>query len=501
MKKISSCLFSLAILVLTVFVFSVDAKAASPTVTPTPSGSPSAMTSQDPLYASNYSFTASVMDVIRGLFGLKRVSDVPDQTSRINLNNNRNNIEKANVNVSTNANNSSQRPSIPTNLRAVAISANQIRLTWNHPWSDVPNSAFGYEIYRNGTKLSVKTSHKYYVDTGLSPNTEYSYYIVAYNGNELRSNPSASVTEWTKLSSPNVVDRQEPFLPTNVRATALSSSQIKITWTASTDDVGVVGYKVYRDGVEIGNTTNTSYTDSGLQPGKDYYYFIRAYDAKGNYSNASAYVTEWTNYANSGTAGTDTQPPSIPTNLRVTPVSSNRMNLSWEASTDNVGVSMYQIYRNGSLLFQVNALNTTDWSTTNPLSPNREYTYYVKACDSAGNCSNPSASVTEWTLSNTTNTTNTTPTTDTQPPSIPSNLTATPLSTNQIRLNWSASTDNVGVDFYRVYRDGIHRMTVYSPGFLDTGLQSGKEYTYKIRACDKVGNCSNDSASVTEWAQ
>lgn len=441
-------------------------------------------------YIDNYSFTASVMDVIRGMFGLKRVSDVPDQAPRSNLNNNRNNIEKADVNVNNNANSSSQRPSIPTNLRAVAISANQIRLTWNHPWSDVPNSAFGYEIYRNGTKLPVKTSHKYYVDTGLLPNTEYSYYVVATNGNERRSNPSASVTEWTKSSSSNVVDRQEPFLPTNVKATALSSSQIKITWTASTDDVGVIGYKVYRDGVEIGNTTNTSYTDSGLQPGKDYYYFIRAYDAKGNYSNASAYVTEWTNYANSGTANTDTEPPSIPANIRVVPVSSSQMKISWSHSVDNKGVSQYRVYRNGLVIASG---YFTEYLDTG-LQPGKAYSYTVRAVDNTGNVSNDSASVTEWTPQVSFSV-------DTTAPTIPSNVVATAVSANEILLRWSASTDNTGVDFYRVYRNGLHRVTVYGTTFSDTGLQSGQEYAYTVRACDKYNNCSNDSASVTEWAQ
>lgn len=82
-------------------------------------------------------------------------------------------------------------------------------------------------------------------------------------------------------------DTTAPAIPSNLQAAAISSSQIDLTWTASTDNVGVTGYKIYRDGTQITTTTNTSYSDTGLSPSTTYSYAVSAYDAAGNESAQS----------------------------------------------------------------------------------------------------------------------------------------------------------------------------------------------------------------------
>lgn len=86
-------------------------------------------------------------------------------------------------------------------------------------------------------------------------------------------------------------DTTPPSPPTGLAATTISSSQINLAWTASTDNVGVTGYKVFRNGIQIGTTTNTSYTDTGLQAGTSYAYTVAAYDAAGNTSGPSTSVS------------------------------------------------------------------------------------------------------------------------------------------------------------------------------------------------------------------
>jgi len=81
-----------------------------------------------------------------------------------------------------------------------------------------------------------------------------------------------------------------PSVPTNLSATAVSSSQINLSWSASTDDVGVAGYKVYRDGVQVGTSSTTSYSDTGLSPNTTYCYTVSAYDATGDESGQSSAV-------------------------------------------------------------------------------------------------------------------------------------------------------------------------------------------------------------------
>ncbi|MGE5527803.1 MAG: discoidin domain-containing protein [Patescibacteria group bacterium] len=173
-------------------------------------------------------------------------------------------------------------------------------------------------------------------------------------------------------------DTQAPTAPTNLVATAVSSSRIDLSWTASTDNVGVTGYKIFRGGVEIDTVTGTTYSDTGLAANTTYSYYVKAFDAAGNISAASN-----TAQATTQSGGGDTQAPTAPTNLAANAVSSSQINLTWTASTDNVGVTGYQIFRDGE---QVGTSATTSYSDTG-LAANTTYSYYVKAYDAAGNVS------------------------------------------------------------------------------------------------------------------
>lgn len=82
-------------------------------------------------------------------------------------------------------------------------------------------------------------------------------------------------------------DTQPPTAPANLAASAAGSSQIDLQWTASTDNVGVTGYQIYRGSTQIDTTTGTTYTDTGLSPNTTYSYYVKAYDAAGNVSTAS----------------------------------------------------------------------------------------------------------------------------------------------------------------------------------------------------------------------
>ena len=90
------------------------------------------------------------------------------------------------------------------------------------------------------------------------------------------------------ITIPKLVDTTAPTVPTSLTATAVSTSQINLSWTASTDNIGVTGYKVYRNGSLIATTTPaTSYQDTGLNPNTPYSYTVSAYDAAGNNSAQS----------------------------------------------------------------------------------------------------------------------------------------------------------------------------------------------------------------------
>jgi chitodextrinase len=178
----------------------------------------------------------------------------------------------------------------------------------------------------------------------------------------------------------------------------------------------------------------------------------------------------------------DTQAPTTPTGLSARTVSASEIDLTWSPSTDNVRVTAYVIYRNDTKLTTVPSSSYQDTG----LAASTAYEYRVQALDAAGNASERSAPRKAKTRS----------APDTQPPTTPAGLQATPVSTSEIDLSWSASTDDSGsVAGYVIYRDGQKLTTVSgtTTTYQDTGLTEGTTYTYTVQALDATGNASNQS--------
>src|SRR3989344_5748408 len=187
-------------------------------------------------------------------------------------------------------------------------------------------------------------------------------------------------------------DTQAPTTPTNLSATAQSSSQINLAWTASTDNVGVTGYRVYRGGTQVASPSTTSYSDTSLSPSTTYSYTVAAVDGAGNISSQSTSAQATTQ----APPPPDTQAPSTPTNLSASAVSSSQINLSWTASTDNVGVTGYRVERcQGSTcttFAQIATPSTNSYNDTG-LTANTTYRYRVRAVDATNNISSYSSIV------------------------------------------------------------------------------------------------------------
>jgi chitodextrinase len=185
-------------------------------------------------------------------------------------------------------------------------------------------------------------------------------------------------------------DTEAPTVPANLTATAISSSQINLTWNASTDNIGVTGYKIFRDSSQVGTSVTTSFSDTGLSASTTYTYTVSAYDAAGNESGQSISVSAITQ-----PPATETHTHTVPANLQATAISSSQIILSWSALTDNIGVIGYNIYRNGT---QLTTTTNTSYSDIG-LSPSTTYNYTVSAYDAAGNESGQSIASSATTLS------------------------------------------------------------------------------------------------------
>ena len=185
-----------------------------------------------------------------------------------------------------------------------------------------------------------------------------------------------------------VTDPVPPSQPTNLTATAIGSNRIDLSWTASTDNVGVNTYTIYRGGMPLASIagTSTAYSDTTGNPSTSYTYTVDAADAAGNHSPLSAAASATT------PPPADSVAPTVPTGVAAAPVGLAGVDVSWTGSTDNVGVVGYTIYRNGSVIGNTDAggLAYSDLTT----SPNTTYSYTVDAFDAAGNHSAQSTSAT-----------------------------------------------------------------------------------------------------------
>lgn len=169
--------------------------------------------------------------------------------------------------------------------------------------------------------------------------------------------------------------------PVNPQLVVLNSGSIQLFWTDNTPDE--MGFEIFRSSTGLAGSYNffkllnqgaTSFTDTGLTPGTTYYYQIRAV----NNTSVSTYAPI------SGTTTIDTQPPTAPQNLIFTNRTLSSITLSWTASTDNTGISGYNIYY-GSTTVPTNSTATT--FTLTGLSGNSNYLITVKAIDLAANLS------------------------------------------------------------------------------------------------------------------
>ncbi|WP_302893363.1 glycosyl hydrolase family 18 protein [Actinomadura luzonensis] len=196
-----------------------------------------------------------------------------------------------------------------------------------------------------------------------------------------------------KVASGGGTDTTAPSVPGNLRSTGVTNTSVSLAWDAATDNVAVTGYEVYRGTTLVTTVTGTTYTDTGLTANTAYTYTVRARDAAGNRSAASAATTATT----TGGTGTDTTPPSVPANLRSTGVTNTSVSLAWDAATDNVAVTGYEVYRGTTLVTTVTGTAYTDTG----LTAGTAYTYTVRARDAAGNRSAASAATTATTTGGT----------------------------------------------------------------------------------------------------
>ena len=173
----------------------------------------------------------------------------------------------------------------PNNVQGLAVDSvtyNSVSISWT---GNTDTDLAGYKVYLDGVLNATLGIQDSYIITSLAQGTSYNIRVTAYDtsGNE---SAFASATEVTAQTS--VQDVTPPTKPTNLSDGLIGSTAIGISWTASTDNVGIDYYRVYVDDiVQSPTTSNTSYTITGLIPDTQYTINVDAVDTSGNFSQLS----------------------------------------------------------------------------------------------------------------------------------------------------------------------------------------------------------------------
>jgi chitodextrinase len=319
-------------------------------------------------------------------------------------------------------------------------------------------------------------------NTASSTNGSHTLSAKAYDA----AGNSGVSTNVSVTVSNTVADTAAPSVPGGLTVGTRTPSTIAFSWTASTDNVGVSGYQIFRNSVLVGTTTLTSFTNTGLAASTTYSLTVAAYDAAGNTSAKSSALQVATQPLPDTTAPTVT----ITSPANHATVSGPSVTFSATAS-DNVGVKSVQ--------FQVDGVNYKSADTASPYQvtldttalTNGSHTLGALAKDAAGN--QGTATILAITVSNLTNPTSTP---DTAPPSVPTGLVDVGLSQTEVGIAWTLSTDDTAVTGYQIFRNSIQIGTTTVGSYTDATVSPGTTYNYSVDAYDGAGNISAHSAAI-----
>ncbi|MEO6876423.1 MAG: fibronectin type III domain-containing protein [Opitutaceae bacterium] len=357
-------------------------------------------------------------------------------------------------------------PSVPELLSSSAMDLTSFTLNWSPSIDDV--GVTSYQVYKNGVSVGT-TAISAKVVTGLAPNIAY---VMTVRARDAAANWSA---QSTGLAVTTPADATAPTIPDGLVASSVDVTSLTLNWAGSFDDVRVTGYEIFKDGVMIGTSTAQTKNLIGLAPATVYALSVRAKDGAGNRSALSAPLSVSTL--------PDIAPPSVPTDLAASAMSVTKFTLTWPASIDNVKVTAYEVFKDGVPL----GTSTARMKNLTGLTPGVTYVMTVRAADASGNWSGPSAPFPVTTSA------------DVSPPTVPGSLSATAVTVSSFTLHWVASTDNVAVTGYEIYRDGVLQGST-APGtrlLAVTGVAPATAYAMTVRATDAAGNRSDQSTGFT----
>ncbi len=379
-------------------------------------------------------------------------------------------------------------PTKPTlnSVTASSSASGQITINFSGPSSNGGQSVSGYRIYRNGSYWTTTTSGTV-TDTGRTPGTSYSYYVIATN-----SIGYSAASSTISRTATGVSTAPQSLSASNSTTTA---GAINLSWSAPSNAGvgGITGYKIYRGGSHIATTSGTgrTYTDSSTSRNTSYSYTVRARNA---WSDSAGTQSSDSNTATITANGVPSAPSGVAAVASTT--TAGLVTVSWNAPSyaGTGGITGYDIYLStGTLAGSVSGSSTFQYNVTG-LTPGTQYGFYVRAKNaltaSTSTLGDASSTVYATVLGD---------------PPTPTGVTLVPSSTvaGRLTLAWTAPALGVSaVTGYTVYAAATNTIIaqVTSMSYVLDGLTPGVSYSYYVKArntvTDQAGSPGGPSSST-----
>jgi chitodextrinase len=292
--------------------------------------------------------------------------------------------------------------------------------------------------------------------------------------------PTTGVMSLRPSQSQTPSDTIAPTTPTGLSASAVSTSAINLSWSPSTDNTAVTGYKIYRGGVQIGTATTNSYSDTGLSANTTYSYTVSAYDGAGNNSTQSTAVS----------ATTQAVLPVI-SNLVGSNITTSAITISWDTNVPTNGQVFYGLttsYGSQSSLLDNTTKTTTHSTTLSGLTPNTTYNFKVTSVDALGN----TTSSTNFSF-----TTQSATPVDTTAPTI-SAITKSGITTSGATISWTTNENSdtqveYGLTTAYGSQTTLNTTLLTNHSVALSGLTASTTYNFRVKSKDSAGNLAVSS--------
>ncbi|MBC6997431.1 ThuA domain-containing protein [Cytophaga sp. FL35] len=351
-------------------------------------------------------------------------------------------------------------------LKVDSISATKALLSWSTD-SNL-SSVKEFRLYQDSTMVTAQKETTYSAND-LIPESTYSFYVVAVDGQDKETKPSNRV----EASTPPlkiVNDTMPPPPPTGLRSSNIGSNSIDLTWDILADSLQIAAFGVYQDSILLGIVKDNLYQVRDLQAQRTYGFSVTAWDTKERES-AFSEVLQLTTLQDE-VKDTIVEAPLPPKNLAANEIGAESLSLQWQLPSDSLSVKEFRVFQDDAFI----GFTTNTSYGVRSLSPETSYEFTVSLVTENGKESPPSAPFAVTTVEK-----KPSPIEETAP-SAPVDVTVSNVTSNAVELSWTVVEHSVAISSFNVYQDGEFKSSVTNSSLKLTDLLPETVYQFSVSA-------------------